>query len=104
MAVKFANLNRVMINDLSIRRNTLDPNNKGILELQSVATGTENDPFDYGKTGIVPYLQNISKNDPSKKVLSGKFMRSRIGHMMVKSYSFTIRWVHKVVNGCIELI
>ena len=75
MAVKFANLNRVMINDLSIRRNTLDPNNKGILELQSVATGTENDPFDYGKTGIVPYLQNISKNDPSKKVLSGKFMK-----------------------------
>jgi len=75
MAVKFANLNRVMINDLSIRRNTLDPNNKGILELQSVATGTENDPFDYGKTGVVPYLQNISRNDPSKKLLSNKFMK-----------------------------
>ena len=74
MAVKMQNLNRVLVNDLSLRRNTIDPSNPNILEIQATATGTENDPFNFGKKGIVQYLQNIAKNDPSKKALNGKFL------------------------------
>jgi len=74
MAVKMQNLSRVLVNDLALRRNTIDPKDPAILELQAVATGTENDPFNYGNQGVIPYLQNIAKNDPSKKALNGKFL------------------------------
>ena len=74
MAVKMQNLSRVLVNDLALRRNTIDPKDPAILELQAVATGTENDPFNYGRQGVIPYLQNIAKNDPSKKALNGKFL------------------------------
>ena len=57
-----------------LKRNTIDPSNPNILEIQATATGTENDPFNFGKKGIVQYLQNIAKNDPSKKALNGKFL------------------------------